>query len=191
MVLQKVQYLWSVLQAVNTSKYNTRINQPRGEESMTSVLFVCMGNICRSPSAEGVFRALVSERDLMDQFHIDSCGTLDFHTDEAPDPRAQHTAAGRGIDISGLRARQYSQSDFAEFDYVVAMDHANLRELCMDCPEKHHPKLHLFCSFATERSEEEVPDPYYGGAQGFENVYDLISDASVGLLDTIQNGPRR
>lgn len=155
---------------------------------MNKVLFVCMGNICRSPSAEGVFRALVVEKGLDNDFHIDSCGTLDFHTGEAPDPRAQKTAAGRGIDISGLQARQYRASDFPDFDYIVAMDNDNLRVLLNQSPSEHHDKLHLFCSFAENRSEEEVPDPYYGGARGFEDVYDLIKDASVGLLAAIQQG---
>ena len=153
---------------------------------MTKVLFVCMGNICRSPSAEGVFTALVTQRGLTDEFNIDSCGTLGYHTDEAPDPRAQKTALGRGIDISHLRARQYRAIDFEGFDYIIAMDNDNLRVLQSDCPPTFRHKLHLFCSFALNREEEEVPDPYYGGEQGFEDVYDLIEDASEGLLDTIQ-----
>jgi protein-tyrosine phosphatase len=146
-----------------------------------------MGNICRSPSAEGVFRALVTEKGAESQFHIDSCGTLDFHTGEAPDRRAQKTAAGRGINISQLQARQYRASDFSEFDYIVAMDHDNLNVLLGECPPEHQSKLHLFCSFAPARSEEEVPDPYYGGARGFEDVYDLITEASEGLLKAIQD----
>ncbi|MFP6581985.1 MAG: low molecular weight protein-tyrosine-phosphatase [Candidatus Hydrogenedentota bacterium] len=158
---------------------------------MVSVLFVCMGNICRSPSAEGVFRRLVTDRGLSDEFHIDSCGTISFHTGDAPDPRAQETAHGRGIDISGLQARQYRSSDFKQFDYILAMDHDNLRELQVDCPQEYIDRLHLFCNFAHNHDEVEVPDPYYGGKQGFEQVYDLILDASQGLLAHIQGNTKK
>jgi protein-tyrosine phosphatase len=153
---------------------------------MVKVLFVCMGNICRSPSAEGVFQHLVNERGLGNQFDLDSCGTISTHTGEAPDARAQATARGRGIDISGLRARQYSDDDFAEFDYIIAMDHANVSDLQSSCPPEYLGKISLFCQYAKNHDEDEVPDPYYGGAQGFEKVYDLILDASHGLLDHIQ-----
>ena len=153
---------------------------------MVKVLFVCMGNICRSPSAEGVFRDLVEREGLSDQFHIDSCGTLDYHTGEAPDPRAQRTAKNRGIDISRLRARQYRQSDFEEFDYILVMDRVNRRDLGYDLPDEHSHKVHLFADFARNFDETEVPDPYYGGPQGFEHVYDLVLDASIGLLDHIR-----
>lgn len=155
---------------------------------MTRVLFVCMGNICRSPSAEGVFRALVEGRGIADRFEIDSCGTLDYHTGDAPDPRAQKTAKGRGIDISGLRGRQYRMSDFAEFDYILAMDHDNLSVLKRACPAEHRHKLHLFCEYIPGRSNEEVPDPYYGGDSGFEQVYDLIEEASDAFLAAIHDG---
>ena len=154
---------------------------------MTNVLFVCLGNICRSPSAEGVFRTLITEKGLTNQFHIDSCGTIDFHTGEAPDPRAQKTAAGRGIDISQLQARQYHPEDFAKFDYILAMDHSNKKDLLNACPPENHQKIQLFCSFTQHHTEVEVPDPYYGGPRGFENVYDLIQDASDGLLTAIQS----
>lgn len=153
---------------------------------MVKVLFVCMGNICRSPSAEGVFRDLVVREGIADQFHIDSCGTLDFHTGEAPDSRAQSTAKNRGIDISGLRARQYRQRDFDEFDYILVMDRVNMHDMGRDCPEHHRHKMNLFCDFAQNFDECEVPDPYYGGAQGFEHVYDLVLDASNGLLAHIR-----
>ena len=154
---------------------------------MTKVLFVCMGNICRSPSAEGVFTALVAEKGLSDDFNIDSCGTINHPTGDATDLRAQKTAAGRGIDISGLRARQYRAIDFEGFNYIIAMDYDNLRVLQYDCDPKFRHKIHMFCSFAENRDEEEVPDPYYGGDQGFEDVYDLIQDASEGLLAAIQS----
>lgn len=155
---------------------------------MTKVLFVCMGNICRSPSAEGVFTALVADKGLSDEFNIDSCGTIDHHTGEAPDERAQKTAVGRGIDISGLRARQYHALDFEGFDYIIAMDYDNFRVLLHDCNPKFRHKIHLFCTFSKNRNEEEIPDPYYGGTDGFEDVYDLVEDASEGLLAVIQSG---
>lgn len=153
---------------------------------MVKVLFVCMGNICRSPSAHGVFQDLVNREGLKDRFEIDSCGTLDFHTGNSPDPRSQRTAKERGFDISHLRARQFNAQDFKYFDYVIAMDHDNLYELRQACPDALHDKLQLFCAYATLHSEEEVPDPYYGGPQGFEHVFDLILDASEGLLQHIR-----
>ena len=155
---------------------------------MVKVLFVCMGNICRSPSAEGVFRALVEGRGIADRFLIDSCGTLDYHTGDAPDPRAQKTAKRRGIDISGLRGRQYCPSDFTDFDYILAMDHDNLGVLKRVCPKEHRHKLDLFCEYLLGRSNEEVPDPYYGGDSGFEDVYDLIEEASTAFLAAINDG---
>lgn len=134
-----------------------------------------------------MFRALVTREGMADEFHIDSCGTLDYHTGQAPDRRAQATAVGRGIDISGLKARQYQANDFTEFEYIIAMDRDNMIELLRECPDEHHHKLRLFCSYAPNRSEDEVPDPYYGGAKGFESVYDLIQEASDGLLAAIQD----
>ena len=154
---------------------------------MVKVLFVCMGNICRSPSAHGVFQDLVTREGLQDQFEVDSCGTLSFHTGDAPDPRSQKTANARGFDISHLRARQFNQHDFKHFDYILAMDNDNLRELLQACPEALQHKVELFCPYATTFSESEVPDPYYGGSQGFEHVFDLVLDASEGLLRHIRS----
>ena len=153
---------------------------------MVHVLFVCMGNNCRSPSAEGVFRHLVTEEGLANDFHIDSCGTISHHTGDAPDSRAQATALARGIDISNLRGRQYQQSDFEKFDYIVTMDNQNYREMVVESPEQYRNKIYLFCKFAHNYNEQEVPDPYYGGKKGFEQVYDLILDASKGLLTHIR-----
>jgi protein-tyrosine phosphatase len=150
------------------------------------VLFVCMGNICRSSSAHGVFQDLVNREGLQEHFEIDSCGTLDFHTGDAPDPRSQKTAKARGFDISYLRARQFNQHDFKHFDYVLAMDNDNLRELHRACPAELRDRIELFCPYATQFSEREVPDPYYGGPQGFEHVFDLVLDASEGLLKHIR-----
>ena len=149
----------------------------------TSVVFVCLGNICRSPTAEGVFRELVRERGLENAIHIDSAGTSDWHVGQSPDPRAIEAAAQRGIDLSELRGRQATSRDFSEFDYVIAMDNENYANLSrLASPDQQH-KLHLFLDFANDVEESEVPDPYYGG--GFPHVLDLIKNASQGLLDHI------
>lgn len=146
------------------------------------ILFVCTGNICRSPTAEGVFKRFVAEADLEQRIASDSAGTHDYHVGEPPDARAQKAAAHRGYDLSNLRARQVSRRDFSEFDYVLAMDQANLRLLERLCPQEHARKLKLFLEFSADRAVREVPDPYYGGADGFERVLDLVEQASRGLL---------
>ena len=146
------------------------------------VLFVCTGNICRSPTAEGVFRHVVKEAGLAGHVSSDSAGTHDYHIGEAPDPRTQCAAAGRGYDLSALRARQVSRNDFNEFDYVLAMDQSNLLALERLCPPQHSNRLKLFMEFGGDPAVREVPDPYYGGAQGFERVLDLVELASRGLI---------
>ena len=151
------------------------------------VLFVCMGNICRSPTAEGIFRKLVTDAGLDAHFHIDSAGTLDYHAGEAPDLRAQETGRRRGIDLSRQRARQVRLEDYERFHYVVAMDRQNARYLEKQCPKRHRHRLHLMMDFAASRSEREVPDPYYGGDDGFDRVFDLVTEAAQGLLDTIRS----
>lgn len=153
---------------------------------MVKVLFACMGNICRSPSAHGVFQDLVVREGLANQFEVDSCGTLNFHAGDAPDPRSQRTAKDRGFDISHLRARQFTTEDFTYFDYILAMDNNNLDELRDAAPYELRERVQLFCPYATQHTEREVPDPYYGGAHGFEHVFDLILDASEGLLKHIR-----
>ncbi len=154
--------------------------------SKVRVLFVCLGNICRSPTAEGVFRKLVQDRGLDAHIEIDSAGTGGWHAGEPPDRRAQAEARRRGIDISGLRARQVRKQDFMEFDRVVAMDRQNLRELRAACPEPLRHKLSLMLDHAEHLPESEVPDPYYGGHDGFVEVYDLLEAASEGLLALIE-----
>jgi protein-tyrosine phosphatase len=149
------------------------------------VLFVCMGNICRSPTAEAVFRTLVEAEALADRIQIDSAGTHDFHIGNPPDGRAQAAAAQRGYDLSELRARQVENRDFAEFDYVLAMDEDNRSLLLQQCPPEHRRKVRLLLQFAEGEVPAEVPDPYYGGAQGFEQVLDLIENATRGLLRDI------
>jgi protein-tyrosine phosphatase len=146
------------------------------------VLFVCMGNICRSPMAEGAFKHYVREAGLAGRIVSDSAGTHGYHIGDPPDPRAQAAASRRGYDLAGLRARQVRPGDFDAFDYVLAMDEANLRWLERLCPPQHARKLKLFLEFSADAARREVPDPYYGGADGFENVLDLVEQAAQGLL---------
>lgn len=146
------------------------------------VLFVCMGNLCRSPMAEGVFRYYVNQAGLERHIAIDSAGTHDYHVGDPPDPRAQRAAGRRGYDLSGHRGRQVSDADFLEFDYLLAMDAMNLRALERLCPPQHGHKLKLFMEFGANVAPREVPDPYYGGEQGFERVLDMVEEASQGLL---------
>ena len=155
--------------------------------SQVSVLFVCMGNICRSPTAHGVFRSLVFRENLADHIEIDSAGTHAYHVGNEPDRRAQDTARRRGIDLSDLVARRVETLDFERFDYVVAMDQDNFLSLSEICPSAHRNKIHLFMDFAPEMRTREVPDPYYGGDAGFERVFDLVEAASAGLLVEIRN----
>ena len=150
------------------------------------VLFVCTGNICRSPTAEGVFRHAVEKAGLSDRITSDSAGTGDYHIGEAPDPRAQSAALGRGYDLSPLCARQVSRRDFSEFDYILAMDETHLRQLTRQSPPEHAGKVKLFMEFAGKEAPREVPDPYYGGAQGFERVLDMVEQASKGLLEHLR-----
>jgi len=153
---------------------------------MVKVLFVCMGNICRSPTAEGVFEALVRQAGLEGHIGIDSAGTHDYHIGKPPDPRAQEAALRRGIDLSGLRARRARSEDFLEFDYILAMDDSNYEELRELSIPDYEDRLRLFLDFAPQSGVREVPDPYYGGRQGFERVLDLIEQAAAGLLADIR-----
>lgn len=154
--------------------------------STVSILFVCMGNICRSPTAEGVFRKLVEDEGLGDRIFIDSAGTHAYHVGKPPDPRARVAALARGVDLSGLRARQVGRDDLAEFDRILAMDFSNLDALRFMCPSSCLSKLELFLDYAPKLRIREVPDPYYGGHQGFERVLDLIEEASLGLLESLK-----
>jgi protein-tyrosine phosphatase len=152
---------------------------------MTRILFICMGNICRSPTAEAVTRALVERAGLADVVELDSAGTHGYHVGEPPDRRATEAGARRGYDLSRLRARQVGSSDYARFDLLLAMDKANLESLQRNCPPDARNKLRLFLAYARRHREEEVPDPYYGGVGGFERVLDLIEDAAEGLIDSL------
>lgn len=153
---------------------------------MVKVLFVCLGNICRSPTAEGVFRKLVRDEKLEHLIEIDSAGTHAYHIGEPPDERAQAACARRGIDISSLRGRKAVAGDIDKFDYVLAMDRENYEDLHDICPPGQESRIRLFMEFAPDRPEEEVPDPYFGGASGFDRVLDMIEDAARGLLEDIR-----
>lgn len=148
---------------------------------MIKVLFVCMGNICRSPTAEGVFRHKVEQLSLENKISIDSAGTHAYHVGSPPDTRAQNAALKRDIDLSSQCARRVSSDDFSEFDYIVAMDESNKDDLLSICPAGYENRVHLFLDFA-DSNETEVPDPYYGQGRGFEIVLNLVEDASDGLL---------
>ncbi len=156
------------------------------DERTISVLFVCMGNICRSPTAEGVFRHFVNEAGLADRVLVDSAGTHAYHVGEPADRRAQAAADRRGISLDGISSSRVRDEDFESFDYIVAMDRLNHVTLVDQADAEHHDKIRLFLEFSSGR-EDDVPDPYYGGAAGFERVLDLVEEASRGLLETLRS----
>ncbi len=152
----------------------------------TKILFVCLGNICRSPTAEGVFRKLVSDRNLSHLVEVDSAGTSGWHIGEAPDARTVQAAATRGYDLSQLRGRQSTSDDFFKFDYILAMDKTNLSNLRSIEPNTGETaRLELFLNYAKNSDYSEVPDPYHGGAKGFELVLNLVEDACEGLITEV------
>ena len=154
---------------------------------MYRILFVCMGNICRSPAAEGVFRQMVSQEGGEGQIECDSAGTIDFHAGSAPDSRIRRTGQERGFEIGG-RARHVQVSDLATFDLILVMDRDNLDYVTnLDGAGQYREKIRLFCDFVQHSSETEVPDPYYGGQAGFEKVFDLLEDGSEGLIAYLRN----
>lgn len=152
---------------------------------MMRILMVCMGNICRSPLAEGVVRHLADKAGMDAFIEVDSAGTLAYHAGEQPDPRARKVAASRGYDLSKIRARRVADDDFSHFDLVLAMDRQNLAALERVCPEEHLHKLRLFMDYADNCEQDEIPDPYYGGPDGFEHVLDLCEAAARGLIASI------
>ncbi len=153
---------------------------------MIKVLFICMGNICRSPTAHGVFQHRVNEAGLSDKILVDSAGTHSYHIGHSPDSRSQATALERGFDLSEQRAQKLTPSLGEEFDYLIVMDDTNLYDASEIVASKDKYKLQYFLSYG-EHAEEFVPDPYYGGDKGFEHVLDLVESASTGLLKAIRN----
>ncbi|MBR2690702.1 MAG: low molecular weight phosphotyrosine protein phosphatase [Aquamicrobium sp.] len=149
-------------------------------EPQKSILFVCLGNICRSPLAEGVFRDVLASRGLEHRFVLDSAGTGGWHAGSAPDPRSVEIAARHGIDISSQQARKVALDDFSRFDLILGMDRSNVADLKAAAPHEARERIHLFLEFAGDRGRE-VPDPYYGGAEGFASVYRMIRDASEAI----------
>jgi protein-tyrosine phosphatase len=154
------------------------------------VLFVCMGNICRSPTAEGVFRKLLEERAPGLDVQVDSAGTHAYHVGDPPDPRAQRAALRRGVDLSTQRARRVTEHDFTHFELVLAMDEQNREALLEICPVEHRGRERLLLEFAPHVGHSEVPDPYYGGSNGFEQVLDLVEEGAIGVLEHLRRtGP--
>ncbi|MEE8366127.1 MAG: low molecular weight protein-tyrosine-phosphatase [Gammaproteobacteria bacterium] len=156
-----------------------------GNKDPVKVLFVCMGNICRSPTAHGVFQALVDEQGLNSQILVDSAGTHSYHIGSPPDPRSLSAAQSRGVDLSGLRARQFQSNDYNHFDFLIAMDQSNRSHMAALNPGKGQAKLVLMLEYSKSYKQREVPDPYYGD-DGFDQVFDMIADASAGLLEHIR-----
>ena len=150
------------------------------------ILFVCMGNICRSPTAEGVVRKLLAEQAPELDVLIDSAGTHGYHIGAPPDPRACRAAERRGVDIRPLRARPVTAEDFAHFELVLAMDEQNRQFLLEACPPEYQHRIRLFLDFAPHLERREVPDPYYGGSTGFEHVLDLVEEAAAGLIEHLR-----
>ena len=157
-------------------------------EKRPGVLFVCTGNICRSPTAEGVFRHLAARRGVLDRLRVDSAGTHDYHVGEPPDARSVAHAARRGYDLAPLRARQVSRADFHEFGRILAMDRGHLRQLQAIAPAGSPARLAMFLDHSAAWRGLDVPDPYYGGARGFEEVLDMVEEAAARLLEEIVAG---
>ena len=149
------------------------------------VLFVCMGNICRSPTAHGVFQSLVDSARLGDSILVESAGTHSYHVGSPPDPRSQATARSKGVDLSSLRARRFVSGDYHQFDYLIAMDRGNLADMQAIRPADSNKSAELMLRYSDRFRQKEVPDPYYGDG-GFEEVFDMIDDASRGLLRHIR-----
>lgn len=152
----------------------------------TRILFVCTGNICRSPTAEGVARSMIRQAGLEGRIEVESAGTHGYHAGEAPDPRSQKAALRRGYDLSRQRARVLDALDFPRFDLLLAMDQGHYEVLLRKSPPVYRPKVRLFMSFAQHHKVDEVPDPYYGGEKGFEVVLDMCEDGVAGLLAELQ-----
>lgn len=171
------------MQFTKIFSYSKNVENEVQNNVVIKVLFVCMGNICRSPMAEGVFRDLLEKVGLEDKIYIDSAGTHSYHLGAPPDIRSQQTTRRRGIDIKDIKARRVTTEDFTKFDYLLAMDKENYTHLLNACPQPEcRPKIQLFLDYAPGIELEEVPDPYYGGLNGFEQIMDLVEEAAKGLL---------
>lgn len=151
-----------------------------------SILFVCMGNICRSPTAHGVFRQKVVDQGLGAWVKVDSASTHNYHPGSPPDERSQEHAAKRGYDLSDLRARQIQDADFERHDLILVMDMDNLALVQQECPQAHQYKVRRLTEFSLQHNRTVVPDPYYGGKNGFEDVLDLVEDACEGLIQHVR-----
>lgn len=162
-----------------------------GSQETIGVLFVCSGNICRSPTAEGVFRAMAEQAGLASRLDIDSAGIGGWHAGEAPDRRAQETTLARGIDIGAQRARQVTAADFDRFHYLVGMDRSHRRALLKLAPNGRADRVRLFMDFAPQMATRDVPDPYYGALGGFEHVFGLIEAGADGLVREIRGQLRQ
>ena len=154
---------------------------------MTSVLFVCTGNICRSPTADAVLRHLAQEQKL--NYTIDSAGTHGYHIGEQPDPRTMQTAHSNGINMTMLRARKLQKADFENFDYLIAMDNGHLNTMQKIAPKEHHRKIHLFLDFTESYKGQDVPDPYYGEQNGFDHVFALVKEGCGKILESLNQNP--
>ena len=195
--------MWTRLKTWKRQRASSKNNKPMESssedveanaehEAAVSVLFVCMGNICRSPMAEGVLRQRLAERRDDLSVQVDSAGTHSYHVGAAPDRRAQVAASRRGVDISALRARRFHESDFSRFDYILAMDRDNLEILTAAAEQQYQSKVKLFLDFSRHNRGADVPDPYYGGAVGFERVLDLVEEAADSLIeDLIRTAARK
>ncbi|MCC9621558.1 low molecular weight phosphotyrosine protein phosphatase [Thalassospira sp. MA62] len=153
---------------------------------MIKVLFVCTGNICRSPTADGVFRHFVAQTGLSDKIDVDSCGLSAYHVGELPDPRSREMAQSRGYDLSDIRSRKIKPGDYESFDYVLAMDEGHLRDMRRQASGHSQSKIELFLDYHPARSGQSVPDPYYGGPNGFVDVFEMIEETSHSLLEHIR-----
>lgn len=185
-MLEEREYFWRKRASIIGLLFSWCLNYMNNKDKI-SVLFVCMGNICRSPTAEGVFRHVVKQAGMNDQIIIDSAGTHAYHIDESPDKRSQAKAKEHGIDLSYQRARKALVEDFDRFDYIIAMDRSNYEGLkgLADNAEQQQ-KISLFMDYSSEWDNPEVPDPYYGGGDGFQTVFDMVTSASKGLLEHIK-----
>ncbi|ELP91028.1 low molecular weight protein-tyrosine-phosphatase, putative [Entamoeba invadens IP1] len=150
------------------------------------ILFVCLGNICRSPAADGVMKKLVKSRGLSAKYIIDSAGTAGYHSGDQPDSRMRAAGLGRGYTFDHI-SRQVKQSDFSNFDIIVAMDDSNYSDLMYNCPKEYQDKIHKMVEYCKKSKDSEVPDPYYSGLKGFQKVIDMLEDGCKNLLDQLEN----